>query len=138
MAKHKLPEPEAALNAAIIGISCHVPDYRLCWSINRALGIDMARRKADIVEEVQGKRLHYPVFEQCDDQGEPAWALVCNTCGKRRLIPGQRLADHFLLVNDELAATQQDLLGRVRSAEFVLTAFAIDPADLRMGHKLLL
>ena len=49
MTKFKLdmdPDPEVTL----IGISSHVNDYRLCWALNRALGINLTRRKSDITD----------------------------------------------------------------------------------------
>ena len=51
MAKLKLdsdPDPDVFL----IAISSHVNDYRLCWSLNNSLGIDLGRRKKDIEEEL--------------------------------------------------------------------------------------
>ena len=136
MAKYRLIEEEAAPKVAVVGISCHVPDYRLCWSLNRALGLGLTRRRADITEQVRGKELHYSVFEQADPGGNVRWALVCNTCGRRRLLPDQKLADLFLVVDEEMITA--DLLDRVRGAEFVLTAYTVEMSELKSGHKLLL
>lgn len=138
MPKHRLDDAAALPDAVVFGISCHVPDYRLCWSLNRALGLELERRRSDIVEHARGKELHYTVFDQRDEESEVRWSLVSNTCGKRRLIPSQRSADFFLVVDPEVAEAQDGLLGRIRGAEFVLTAFALPMNELRMGHKLLL
>ena len=138
MPKHKLSDEAAAPDVTVIGISRHVPDYRLCWSLNKTLGLELERRREDIVERVRGKELHYPVFQQSGEEGIISWALVCNTCGKRRLVPDQKEADLFLVIDQETAEREGDLLPRVRSAEFVLLAFAIEMASLRNGHKLLL
>ncbi|MBK7944637.1 MAG: IPExxxVDY family protein [Flavobacteriales bacterium] len=138
MPRHRLALTEFDTQATVIGISCHVPDYRLCWSLNRALGTDLARRREDIVELVRGKELHYPVFLQSDAQGMSTWWLIANTCGKRRLISDQKEADFFLLIDAETAEHERDLTDRVRAAEFVLAAFPLAHADLRNGHKLLL
>jgi hypothetical protein len=40
------PDPEVH----VIGISSHVNDYRLCWSLNLCLGIALARRDRDILD----------------------------------------------------------------------------------------
>ena len=45
--------------------------------------------------------------------------------------------DFFLVVDNELAELNPDLLAQVRSAEFVLTAFKLPYEQLRAGHKLL-
>ncbi len=138
MPKLKLTDEEVLPRAAVIGLSCHVPDYRLCWSLNRGLGLALQRRRHDIVEPAQGKELHYPVFEQTDDEGAAAIALVGNVCGRKRLIPGQKEADYFLVLSDRDERDAERLLESLRRAEFVLAAFPLDFASLRMGHKLLL
>ncbi|HRH37665.1 MAG TPA: IPExxxVDY family protein [Flavobacteriales bacterium] len=137
MAKHRL-EDSILPNIVAYGISCHVPDYRLCWSLNKAMGLDLTRRRNDIVEESGGRALHYPVFEQRDDEVGILWRLVSNLCGKRRLLTDQKEADFFLLADAELFAHDEHIIDRLRGAEFVLTAFPLEMAALKMGHKLLL
>lgn len=137
MPRYRL-DGEVAPNVEVFGISCHVPDYRLCWSLNRSLGLCLTRRRADIVEGTKDGALHYPVFEQMDEEGMRFWWLVGNTCGKRRLLPQQKQADFFLVMDTGAVARDPSLIGRLRGAEFVLTAYAIEPGALKMGHKLLL
>ncbi|MBK9175373.1 MAG: IPExxxVDY family protein [Flavobacteriales bacterium] len=138
MAKHKLLEEEVTPRVSVVGLSCHVPDYRLCWSLNRALGLSLSRRRIDIVEQARGKDLHYTVFEQLDDEGVARWSLVCNTCGRRRLITDQKKADFFLVVDADTAGSEEGLMERLRAAEFVLMAFPVPFDEVRTGHKLLL
>ena len=63
---------------------------------------------------------------------------MANLCGKRRLLPQQKQADFFLVVDAGTAAHEQALFDRLRGAEFVLTAYVVDQGSLKMGHKLLL
>lgn len=138
MPKHRLEEVAALPEVAVFGIGCHVPDYRLCWSLNKALGLQLARRRGDIVEQARGKELHYPVFHQPGPDDAIAWALIGNACGKRKLIAEAKQADFFLVADSAAAELERDLLARLRAAEFVLAAFPIAHAELRNGHKLLL
>ncbi|MBK6341839.1 MAG: IPExxxVDY family protein [Flavobacteriales bacterium] len=140
MAKHKLvdEEEDTVPKVSVIGISCHVPDYRLCWALNLALGLGLERRRTDIVEHARGKDLHYPVFQQVGAEGMTTWSLICNLCGKRRLIADQKQADYFLVIDQETAERETDLILRLRSTEFVLLAYPIDINELRNGNKLLL
>lgn len=137
MAKLKLdlePDPEVT----VIGISSHVHDYRLCWSINRAVGLALARRTADISDDAGGRLAQYSVYDHVDDDTQGRWTLVNNHSGDGILLKEQRQADYFLVVDNEEAERTPDLLDRVRTAEFVLTAFALPFRQLRAGHKLLL
>lgn len=135
LAKFKLdiaPEPELTL----IGISSHVNDYRLCWALNRHLGITLQRRRNDIEEEGPEARMgHYAVFDHLDEEEQVHWTLVQNHCGDGVLLKEQHRADFFLMVDEP--GVGGDLLDRVRTTEFVLTAFPLDMRDLKGGYKLL-
>lgn len=137
MAKYRLDETTPPPLEAF-AISSHVPDYRLCWSLNRGLGLDLMRKRDAIVEQLRGKELHYTVFQQTDADGAVQWSLVCNTCGKRRLVPSQKTADYFLLVDPENTEPRTGLTERLRRCEFVLTAYPVDIDRMKSGHKLLL
>lgn len=137
MAKLKLdmePDPDIT----VIGISSHVKDYRLCWSINRSIGLELTRRRTDITDETNGIRATFSAFDHVDQELQARYTLVNNHSGDGILLKEQRQADYFLVVDNELAENKPDLLDKVRSAEFVLTAFQLPYEKLRAGHKLLL
>jgi hypothetical protein len=136
MVKLKLdmdPDPEVT----IIGISSHVKDYRLCWSLNRSMGLSFARRREDIVDGSPARPAHFPVFDHMDPDHDARLTLVSNHGADGILLKEHKQADYFLVADNELADTMPDLLDRVRRAEFVLTAFTLDFEHLREGHKLL-
>ena len=136
MAKLKLEmEPDPAVT--VIGISSHVNDYRLCWSINRAVGLSLTRRRSDITDESNGIVAHYSAYDHVDETTKARYTLVNNHSGDGILLKEHRQTDYFLVVDDELASTKPDLLDRVRKADFVLTAFPLPFDQLRAGHKLL-
>ncbi len=137
MAKYKLdlqPDPEVV----VIGISSHVKDHRLCWSINRAMGLELARRRKDINEDNQGRVARFAVYDHVEGSGPSRYTLLNNHSGEGFLLKEHRQADFFLVVDNELAEQHPDLVDRVRAADFVLTAFPLPYAQLREGYKLLL
>ncbi|HRH69070.1 MAG: IPExxxVDY family protein [Flavobacteriales bacterium] len=137
MAKLKLDlEPDPAVT--VIGISSHVHDYRLCWSINRSVGLELTRRRTDIAEEINGVTARYSTYDHVDEATQTRFTLVNNHSGDGILLKEHRQADFFLVVDNELAENTPDLLDRVRRADFVLTAFPLSFEQLRAGHKLLL
>lgn len=136
MAKLKLdmePDPEVT----VIGISSHVKDYRLCWSINRALGLSLTRRRKNIEDENDGVLAKYSAYDHVDEETQARYTLINNHCGDGILIRDQRQADFFLVVDNQLAHGRLGLMDQVRSAELVLTAFPLPFNRLRDGHKLL-
>lgn len=137
MAKFRLDE-RIVPKVTVLGISSHVADYRLCWSLNRTLGLDMSRRREDITDGAGAGMQYFSVFFQRDEEGEVQWSLVSNNNGTKHLIPKEHQADYFLVVDRDTAKADPDLLDRVRSAEFVLTAYPVDFDRMKLGHKLLL
>lgn len=137
MARLKLelePDPEVS----VIGISSHVKDYRLCWSINRVLEIELTKRRQGIEEMQNGRPAVFSAFDHMDEELRVSCTLVNNHGSEGVLLRDLRQADYFLVVDNDWKESAEDILQKLRSAEFVLTAFPLNFAQLRDGHKLLL
>lgn len=136
MAKYRLDElvdPEVML----VGISSHVNDYRLCWALNRQLGINLVRRDNDIVEPGGRTEARFAVFDHTDEGSNARFTLVNNHGDDAILVKEQRMADFFFVVDQAASFDATTLLAQVRQSEFVLAAFPLQIQDLRAGHKLL-
>ena len=136
MARKKL-QLVATPDVTVIGISSHVEDYRLCWAMNRAMGLNLTRRREDITSDEPGSTARFSAFDQTDEDNIVRWSLVHNHCGNELLVKEQKQADHFLVLDAEIASEQPAIIERLREVEFVLTAFPVDLSKLRAGHKLL-
>lgn len=136
MAKLKL-EMEADPEITLIAISSHVNDYRLCWALNRSLGIALCRREHDIADAGPEHMAHYSAFDHTDGPSQAMYTLVTNHTTQGVLLKDHRHADYFLLVDEAAPILPADLLEQVRRTEFVLTAFPLELRDLRGAHKLL-
>ncbi len=137
MARIKLDlEPDPEIN--VIGISSHVKEYRLCWSLNRALEIELTKRRQGIQEMLNGRAAVFSAYDHLDEETNSNCTLVNNHGSEGVLLRELRQADFFLVIDDERNGSIDEVLRKVRSAEFVLTAFPMNFAQLRDGHKLLL
>ena len=136
VAKYRLEDPVDP-EVMLVGISSHVNDYRLCWALNRRLGINLARRQEDIVEPGPRKPLHFAVFEHLDTENQARWTLVNNHGDDGILVKEQRQADFFLIVDEHAPTSAEELLEQVRRTEFVLAAYPLDARNERGAHKLL-
>lgn len=121
----------------IIGISSHVNDHRLCWSLNRHLRLSLTRRRSDLCVTEKGRSVNYAVFEHIDEDAAGTLVLVNNHGSDGVLMKEQRHTDYFLVLDGEMQEQRPELLEEVRQAEFVLTAFPIALATLSSGDKLL-
>jgi hypothetical protein len=134
VAKHKLdlrPEPEAI----VIGISSHVNDYRLCWSLNKSLGLALARRKED-VPAIDGSPGTFPAYDHVFEEDGSIVSLLCNRSEGAFLLKEHREADFFLVLEEHGPLRPETTLERLRNAEFVLAAFTLDLKRLRSGLEL--
>lgn len=136
MARKKL-QLVATPDVTVIGISSHVEDYRLCWAMNRAMDLNLTRRREDITSDEKGSAARFSAFDQTDEHAIVRWSLVHNHCGKDLLVKEQKQADYFLVLDSEVASERPALIEQLREVEFVLTAFPVDLRKLRAGHKLL-
>ena len=135
MTKYKLdmePDPEVTL----IGISCHVHDYRLCWALNRALGINLTRREKDITDPGPEKLASYSAFDHLDEESQAQYVLVHNHSTDGILLKEHKQADYFLVVDESAPITPEQLIDHVRKTEFVLMAYPLDARTERGAHKL--
>ena len=137
MARLKL-DIEADPEVNVIGISSHVRDHRLCWSINRALGLELARRRQGIAEMQHGRPAEFSAFDQFDEEAQANCTLVNNHSTEGVLLRDLRQADFFLVVDHDWTEPVDNMLARLRQAEFVLAAFPISFSQLKEGHKLLM
>ncbi len=136
MAKLKL-ENDLLPDALVIAISSHVNDYRLCWSLNRSLGIALCRRQMGIEGKGPEQQAFFPVFDHLEEDDGVHISLIGNHVPEGVLMPEQRQADYFLVVDGEDQPDRDYFMGRVRQAEFVLAAFTLNINASKGAYKLL-
>lgn len=138
MTKFKL-EVEYDYDFDLIGISCHAPDYRLCWAINQKLGIQLGKKDEDM--SVANRKLkteaHYSLYEYYSEEDHVEYFLLTNKNGGSFVVPEQKSADYFLILRNNYAASVAELLDALKSIDMVLTAFAIEPETLKSRENLL-
>ena len=136
MARFKL-ETSIDPDVMVIGISCHENDYRLCWALNRQLGLALTRRRDDIQEPGPRAVSYHSVYDHSDERDLVRYTLINNHGAAGLLLKEQRSADFFLLADREVVVDEKELLERVRGTELVLAVFPLAFNDLKAGHKLL-
>ena len=95
MARLKLelePDPEVV----VIGISCHEQDYRLCWALNRHLGLTLTRRRTGLHDAEDGTGLHAAYVTTWPTGPAIRWWTITEPVGHRSGSTGSGL---FLVVD---------------------------------------
>lgn len=133
MTKHVL-DVEFDYDFDLIGISCHLRDYRLCWLLNKSLGIELVR-DADGAETPKGR---FALFSGECLETRTIIHLLVNRGQGGWMIPEQRQADYMLLLRDNAKWNTDELVRDLKNKSQILTAFAIDPNGLKSKENLLL
>ncbi|MFB6258864.1 MAG: IPExxxVDY family protein [Flavobacteriales bacterium] len=133
--KHRLETPELSETTLLYGISCHEKPHRLCWAINRELGLRMGRKEEDLEFLIAGsnggeEKAHYTLFSYIAEEDHVTHSLIENRSEKGPLIPQHPEVDHFFLIEAEEEREDLDRMEELRAVGPILAVFPIDPATL--------
>lgn len=110
-------------NFKVIGISCHLKDYKLSWLLNKALNINLVKRANDIeLLSKQGKSLH-SVFEYNNEEDFFNLTLIKNR-SEGLLVSELSNADYFLKLEGEIDL--EKTRKRLNEIDAILALFPID------------
>jgi hypothetical protein len=123
-----LRETDDNSDVHLIGIACHLRDYRICWLINERTDINL-RRIDDLSEEARGRKTEgnqFQVYFYENGDKMQQYFLVGNHGPAGNLLEKYARADYLLLVSGMNKADEAQLVRKIRSIQQVLTAFKID------------
>ena len=138
MNKFKL-DIEYDYDFTLFGISCHEKDYRICWALNNKLRLEF--KKVQDIESKEKKKKEntkYPLFEFIDEEAHREYFIIGNRSDSALLIPEQKHADYFLMVRGNFNDAEKEiLLKNIKSIQIILTAFEIQPNELKSKQNLI-
>jgi hypothetical protein len=112
-------------NYTTIGVACHMKDYRFTFFLNEQLGFQFKRMNDLKLGEEEGSR-GYSFYLYNIPEERRNYYLVSNFHEEGRLIPSEKGADFFLIVDDVLrAAPKKDLISKMQKMQQVLAAYEI-------------
>jgi hypothetical protein len=118
-------------NYTTIGIACHMKDYRFTFFINGQLGFHF-RRLDDLVsgEENATRGYSFYIYENQEDRRH--YYLVSNYHEEGRLIPSEKGADYFLIVNDILPQSRiKEMVTKIQKIPQALAAYEIQAGKVK-------
>ncbi len=162
MAKHTL-EISYDYDFLLIGISSHEKDYRICWALNKKLGIDLVKQDS---LEIKGKKQTTPsyfsffIFDKEEDFLE--YSVIANFSENKALvtkentlfneddkskkdqsenellIPEQKQMNYFFMVRGEVDDDEaEELVKNIKEIDVVQTAVRIDVTQLKSKQNLI-
>ena len=114
-----------AYNYTTLGIACHLKDYRFTFFLNEQMGFQLKRMDDLLLGEKEGSR-GYSFYLYNIPEERKSFYLVSNFLEDGRLIPSEKGADFFLIINDILPAGQKkQLISKIQKIPQVLAAYDI-------------
>jgi hypothetical protein len=121
----------------LIGIICHLRDYRLSMALNKELGIDLT--KQDEFTVFNNKRMEDQAFSFYEyvNEEEDRFNLISNKSLKGYLIPEQNQIDYlFLLRHIRMQYDENELLAAIKKIPIILGAYKLDAGKLKSRENL--
>ena len=130
MAKRLKALSGLAEDYTIIGIACHLKDYRIALIINCNLHYCLKKVDDLIITEKESIR-KYSLFIYQNPDDRRSYFLLSNHHPENKLIRSEKGVDYFLIVNDVLSSTQKSrIISHMQSAPNILAAYEIKPARM--------
>lgn len=138
MAKFVL-EIEEDLDFELIGICSNHSDYRLTWSINSSLNINLTKNTSNF--KVSGKKGQvlgeFSLYEYLNPDTHTKFYLIKNKNKNNYLIPEKPQLDYFLVIRENFNIDLEKLLADIKKVSSVQTAFIFFPEDLKSSKNLI-
>ena len=121
----------------VVGIVCHLRDYRLSMALNKKLGINLS--KQDEYTVFNNKRMEdqfFSFYEYLNEE-EDRYNLICNKSQKGFLLPEQNQVDFLFLVSTtRMRPDESVLVATIKEIPIVLAAFKFDALKLKSRENL--
>ena len=124
---------------SLVGISCHLMDYRLLFSLNKELEFDFIREsdfKPSSVNQEFEEGFAFYLYRNEDQR--LAYYLIANRNQGQLLLPAMKQLDYVMIIEgDSTREGKQTLLSAIRAIPKVITAFEIRFQELKNHESFL-
>jgi len=121
----------------LFGISCRTKNYRICWELNNALGIDLKRADDFIIDKklVTGSFAFYEFF---DNENHISYHLIANKSKNGNLLPEKKNIDFIFLIKGVINKDYTlKIQHKINTISVILTSFPVNPNELKSKQNLL-
>lgn len=129
-------ELEQDFDFYLLGIFCHVKDYRLSWFLNKALNIDL-QKSSNLVLNIKKVEQEHSLQEYIDEEELKEYYLIANRSRDGWLLPEEK-CDYLLMLKGHYSANEiEETRKVVQSLKPVLTVSNIEVDNLKSKENLL-
>lgn len=123
----------------LVGISCHLRDYRLASEINKALHCDFVRQEDHELYYSGGQKAYFPLFKWQEPNEHYTYYLVKNKGDLGLMAPEERLSDYFFMITGGYHQLDtNEIFNAIKKAKGVLAAYLINVDSMKSAESLLI
>lgn len=125
------------LDFHLIGISSHVKDFKFCWALNKNGEFHFSR--VDDWKVTKGGAVQsFPQFKFTDESLQEEYVLISNRSKDGYVLPELKQVDFLLLLHGYFEDEKKEgILAQIKSTTNVISAFEIDPKELKSKINLI-
>ena len=123
----------------IIGISCHLRDYRIIYRINKSLDFHFKKIK-DLKVPLDKTENHvsFSLYHFCNTDRIINYYFISNHHPEAKLIAGLKQADYFLFIHGNLPEKEKkQLIKKLSDIKDILAVFGVNAASLKQFEPVL-
>lgn len=122
----------------VYGISSTDRDYRLCWGINKTLGLSLKLEKPVEVINKAGYPAEHALYTCMYEPDQVKYRLVENKAPRSLFLPEVPKADFLLIIDESPMIEPDEILSDMRKIRSVLMIFPVDLDSLKTKQNILL
>jgi hypothetical protein len=132
-------DDEVETDFVLFALVFHGKDYKLCYEINKAAGIDLS--KAEDLEAIasrSGERGKFSFYTFESEEDAKSWHVISNRgLPKGTLIPEQKQIDFFLILKGTFRQEEKkEFFLRLKNIPKMIGVYELDPAKLKSKGNL--
>lgn len=120
----------------LFGIGCHESSHRICWLLNKQLGISLAFEGVLSVPIKKMVSLH-DYYQFTDEELGIVYTLIDNRSENSVLIKEYKQIDFFLKIEDDQQLDAEELRAKISGLPSVLTCFITEVDGLKSKQNLI-
>ena len=117
----------------IIGISCHLRDYRIIYRVNHGLDFHFKKLKdLNVCHDKKENFVNFSLYHYYYTDRSINYYFISNHHPEAKLISGLKQADYFLFIHGGFPEEEKkQLIKKLSKIKDVLAVFDVNPATLK-------
>ncbi len=130
---------EEHLDFTLIGIICAYKDFRLCYDINKALGITLCKEDdLEMKKEKRGSASLFSLFNYSNNDHEQ-YIIIANKGSNGHFINELKHVDYFFLIRDLAHFNSLDtIIEKIKQISIITNIALLEASDYKSAENFLL